>query len=64
MRSGNESGKTGRNAGESASQVYCCVCWCVCVYVCTLAAAAYLRKHQSGTEMQKFACEDFFFLKH
>lgn len=29
MRSGNESGKTGRNAGASAKQVYCRVCACV-----------------------------------
>lgn len=29
MRSGNESGKTGRNAGASAKQVYCRVCVCV-----------------------------------
>lgn len=64
-RSGNESGKTLRNAGESASQVHCCVCVCVCV--CTLAVAAYLRKHPGGSKMQKFAREEtglfFFFLE-
>lgn len=38
MRSGNESGKTERNAGAGASQVDCCV----------RAAAAYLHKYQSG----------------
>lgn len=53
MKSGNESGKTGRNAGESASQVYCCVC----VYACTLATASHLHKRPSAAELPGFTCD-------